>query len=211
MKRYWLSALLASSALTLSGAAFAADPPPREAARFGRGFLAQNDQNRDGVLTLAEARAGALALFEAFDANRDGVVTAAEVNDNTGPWRERCFEERFSELDRDGNGVLTGQELEITLGRWPSLDRNRDGRLTRSELKLAYLRGTARRRTLRGLSGRWSRWDTNRDARVTRAEALRGAELHFFARDRDADGVLTRAEVDAGAMSPHLPPGRGPR
>lgn len=44
----------------------------------GAGFLARADGDRDGVVTLGELRAQALARFDRADANKDGKITAAE-------------------------------------------------------------------------------------------------------------------------------------
>jgi hypothetical protein len=174
-------------------------------ARFGTDLFARSDLNRDQIVTLAEARAAALRLFDSFDANRDGRVTGLEASREASTWQTRRFEERFLELDRDQDGLLTRGEVALSARRWARLDRDRDGYLTRPELQRSYLRAARPPRDPGSLPRPWARWDANRDGSVTRVEAVQGAEQRLARRDRDGDGRLTRSEAATAEARRHAP------
>jgi Ca2+-binding EF-hand superfamily protein len=203
MKKYAISALLTCAGLTIAsvGLASGAEHP----ARFGTDLFARSDLNRDQIVTLAEARAAALRLFEAFDLDRDGRVTGVETRRGASSWRTRRFEERFLELDRNQDGLLTGDEVSLPPRRWARLDRDRDGSLTRPELQRSYLRGKRSAGAPGSLPRPWARWDASRDGTVTRAEAVQAAEQRFTRRDRDGDGRLTRSEAAPGVARRRAP------
>jgi Ca2+-binding EF-hand superfamily protein len=197
MTKHTLSALVTCAGLTIAGVVVGAGAEDPCAARFGTDLFGRSDLNRDQIVTLAEARAGALRSFEGFDLDRDGRVTGVEASREASAWRSQRFEARFLELDRDRDGRLTRGELALSPRRWARLDRDRDGYLTRPELQRNYLRRARRTGELGRLPRPWARWDSNRDGNVTRAEAVHGAEQRFERRDRDGDGRLTRSESAA--------------
>ena len=55
---------------------------------FGANMIERLDSDHDGRVSLAEAQAKALAMFDRIDANRDGTVT---------PDERRAARERFRE------------------------------------------------------------------------------------------------------------------
>ena len=64
---------------------------------------------------------------------------------------------RFRELDRDGNDIITADEMPTTNSRPWALDRNKDGEITESEF-------------FEGMLARFDRMDLNRDGTVTSEE-----------------------------------------
>lgn len=64
---------------------------------------------------------------------------------------------RFRELDRDGNDIITADEMPTTNSRLWELDRNKDGEITESEF-------------FEGMLARFDRMDLNRDGTVTSEE-----------------------------------------
>ena len=83
----------------------------------------------------APRQATGSALFSEMDADHDGQVTRAE-------WKGNAI--GFAMLDRNGDGVLAGDELkpsshapaqDTSADTFSKLDRNHDGRLTRAEWK----------------------------------------------------------------------------
>lgn len=64
---------------------------------------------------------------------------------------------RFRELDRDGNDIITADEMPKTNSRLWELDRNKDGEITESEF-------------FEGMLARFDRMDLNRDGTVTSEE-----------------------------------------
>ncbi|WP_267432905.1 hypothetical protein [Sphingomonas sp. GM_Shp_1] len=64
---------------------------------------------------------------------------------------------RFRELDRDGNDIITHEEMPSTNSRLWELDRNKDGEITESEF-------------FEGMLARFDRMDLNRDGTVTSEE-----------------------------------------
>jgi Ca2+-binding EF-hand superfamily protein len=153
--------------------------------------MLDEDANGDGHVTLLEARAAALALFEHFDRDGDGAVNRAEA-DAAGPsWRERRFEMRFVALDGDRDGTLSRTELALSPRRFVRADRDGDRRLTRAELWTAFDHGRSGATDTAALRSMFWRRDGNRDGRVTRTEALAAADRRFMRRDRDRNGVVS--------------------
>jgi Ca2+-binding EF-hand superfamily protein len=162
--------------------------------RFGTDGFSREDENLDGVVTLAEAYATAARMFEHFDGNRDGQLTHEEVDERAASWRQRRFEERFAGLDRDHDGALAPWELTLPPRRFARADRDGDRRLTRPELWGANVAGPGGSRDTSALRAMLWRRDLDRDRRISRAEALTFVERRFRRRDRDGNGVLTRDE-----------------
>jgi hypothetical protein len=152
--------------------------------------MLDEDANGDGRVTLLEARAAALALFEHFDADGDGAVTRAEADAAAASWRQQRSEQRFAALDRDRDGTLSRAEVALSPRRFVRADGDGDGRLTRAEVSGAFERGASGSSGTAALRSMFWRRDLNRDRRVTRVEALAVADRRFMRRDRDGDGVV---------------------
>jgi Ca2+-binding EF-hand superfamily protein len=147
---------------------------------------------------VATAEAQARIRFAAMDANNDGRITREE-------WRGS--DTSFKVHDWNGDGVLSGDEVRVgarrrgrveqdfepdrlvlrdwSPGRFSSIDRNRDGRVTRAEW-------------FYDMDG-FIRADRNRDDVLTRAEFLGGdfdddREETFADLDQDRDGRVERNE-----------------
>jgi len=56
---------------------------------MGSGWFARADANKDGKVSLAEAEAGALAMFDKVDTNHDGAISPAEHDAMRAKWMER--------------------------------------------------------------------------------------------------------------------------
>lgn len=117
-----------------------------------------HDRNRDGVLSGDEVRAGSQARnrdsadrFARLDVNHDGFVSRAEFRNDVlfsrldinrdqlltrdeffGRTDARQFD-RFGEMDRNGNGVITPNEWRGSMRDFERLDINRDGVIDRNE------------------------------------------------------------------------------
>jgi hypothetical protein len=90
------------------------------------------DANRDGAITMAEARAGREAQFRRADANGDGFVTAEE--------RERRGEGKRGGGGGDANGdgkVSLAEFLNAPYRGFEMFDANRNDILEASELQAA--------------------------------------------------------------------------
>jgi Ca2+-binding EF-hand superfamily protein len=150
------------------------------------------DANRDGVVSRSEWR-GSANGFRVRDWNGDGVLSGDEVRMGANPpdtsLEARDYsmsaDERFSYLDVNNNGVVTESEWDGTLDNFDRLDRNRDGRLTRTEL------GSVRPATT------FMTLDGNGDGRLTMSE-WPWSRRSFIAQDTDSDGVVSRREYRAG-------------
>lgn len=141
LRRIALAVALLGSAPGLAAADGGASRP---------GTVAGADTNGDGVVTLSEARAAALRLFERFDRDADGVVTRAEASSpRPRPTRARS-DARFAELDRDGDGRLSRWESRLPPRRFARLDRDADARSRRPSSGNPYGARVANRPTRRG-------------------------------------------------------------
>jgi hypothetical protein len=151
-----------------------------------RGFTAV-DHNRDGRITRDEwhfDREG----FRRADHNGDGVLSRAEFLAEDLEDDDR--EDRFGDLDLNGDNRISRNEWHGTALRFAALDANRDGVITRVEMV-----GPDAPPEL------FSSVDVNRD-RVITTDEWHWSRASFDARDLDRNGRLTREEFNGTASQP---------
>lgn len=184
---------LSSSGLALAGAAGAKKearrPPIGEA--LAASFFERLDTNKDGRVALAEAEAAAQQFFDKLDANKDNEVTSREADEGTRVMREEELAGRFKTLDKNGDGRLTLEEAKVPVTFFERLDTNHDKVATLEEFQ-----AVAKLNAGGGELG-FKRVDGNADGKVTRAEATDAVSRRFASADPNGDGVITRAELDA--------------
>ena len=115
--------------------------PRHEHAMMGESDLSRFDENRDGKVELDELPAPMRQRFEAADTNMDGVLSVEEMKTAFAT----RFAARFKEMDKNGDGTLTTDEVDQR--RWEHMsaaDTNKDGKLTLAELQKAHEDGTLR-------------------------------------------------------------------
>ncbi len=178
----------------------AADHVPGRAERFlnwtAAGFTSI-DHNRDNRITANEWHYD-LESFRRADDNRDDVLTRNEFIGGNDLDDDR--EDRFDDLDVNNNGRVERSEWHAGANAFLSLDRNRDGVLSRYEVVGA----SPSRDTYDPFAG----LDVDRDGAVERGE-WHWSNASFTQRDTNLDGRLTRREFDFGGGAPAVGTGAG--
>jgi Ca2+-binding EF-hand superfamily protein len=96
------------------------------------------DTDGDGTVTREEMAAEVERTFAGYDRNQDGKLLADEYG---GPGGVRSamggfVKQHAQEIDADGDGAITGGELQgIALRMFDKADPNRDGKLASDEVK----------------------------------------------------------------------------
>ena len=141
-KSLFLTAFL--SAAVLATAASAANGP-------GRGMrggerppfppLQDIDANEDGAISRDEVIAFQNARFTDMDANADGEVSPDEMRAFGEERREDrrkqmrgAAEDKFAQLDTDGSGALSREEMSQSMQWFDKFDQNGDGVIEKDEL-----------------------------------------------------------------------------
>lgn len=106
---------------------------------------AKMDANGDGKVTLAEFKAGRVALLMRGDANKDGKLSKAEIEAVTAARGEKAGKmgggaggggRMFGMMDANNDGFLSKAEIEKTVERrFQRMDVNGDGSLSTAELQ----------------------------------------------------------------------------
>jgi Ca2+-binding EF-hand superfamily protein len=195
-------AIVISILTALSGVAIAAAQPtdkPAHEGGCGKGrvhHFEKLDKNADGKVTRDEMLSGITAHFDQADTNKDGTLSDAEQK----AAHEKRSAERFSKEDKNGDGVLTQDELPAHFGeRLMKLDANKDGKLTREELS-----------KLGEMHAQWKgRFHGDKaDQPHTRANLVAHVDQRFAKLDTNKDGALTPDEMAKGH---HFRGHHGPR
>ena len=145
-----LTGLLASTCVLAQTAA----PPPADGARqrwqdFAEQKFTDADSNHDGNISQSEWQSARLREakegFQRMDLNRDGKLSRAEMeqaqSQRMDARRDRMRDrgERLRGLDADGDRQLSRAEIGDKLPRlaadFDRLDGNRDGKLSRDEIR----------------------------------------------------------------------------
>lgn len=131
-----------------------------------------------GVAAYASQHGGPMGRM---DANSDGAISRAEVTAQV--------DKHFTRMDADGDGAITTEDRATRMEargerRFERFDANSDGAISRAE------------------------WDARQDARAERREhrghrggKMRGLRAHLTAADANKDGMVTKAEAQAGALA----------
>jgi len=176
--------------------------------------LDERDAERARVQRESRQREAAETMAH-VDTNRDGGISLEELAAQIQAERSgrKRYETMFRASDRNGNGLLSGEELGLsqTDPEFRRVDTNRDGGITIDELAAASSARTAETQPVepmfraRDKDGNGlitadelvrASGDADRDARAQRQRRDRFARLLAF--DPDRDGRLTEAELADG-------------
>jgi Ca2+-binding EF-hand superfamily protein len=196
MKVRRVGALVASMALLASAAAQAGGSPDRP----------RLDTNGDGSVDLAEIQAArpdfTVEKFNAADGNGDGLLSRDELRAAHGTAREH------RNLDTDGDGSFSFEEMQkahpdLTQEQYAAFDGDKDGKLTRTELKQGFGREMFARVDQDGSGGvSLSEMQSHRS----------GATQEDFAKlDTDSNGQLSPDELKAGHKKHRKQYGKAPQ
>lgn len=193
---YFIAAALFSGLISQSGPAYGQTSSQSDALRIPPDGITRQvlavDDNRDGAISRNEWR-GTAQLFRDYDWNDDGLLSGTELR--SGVWRNGRWEAEaadaagpsFASLDRNRDGRLARSEWRDSRAAFNRLDVNRDGFLTRRELRTG---------TTNIGDDRFANLDSNRNGVISLSE-WNSTRRSFAERDQNGDGVLTRREFAA--------------
>ncbi len=164
--------------------------PRFDAARF----LKDHDKNSDRKLGKEELPAGVQEQFAEIDTNKDTAITQEELQayaNRMAQRRPQLVEVIFYALDVQDE-TPTIQELQDAYDELRKVDKNNDGKIDESELKVCQ-----EHRKKERLDSIMTSLDRNQDGKIGKDEA-RGLWADNFAQlDKNSDGALDRQEIDA--------------
>lgn len=113
--------------------------------------LDQLDKDKDGSISKAEAAGHPMLSsgFATIDGNKDGKLSKEELQASHKAMRSKHRERadaHFKAADKDGDGALSQQEAEAAARekvarRFERLDADKDGKLTREEMRAGHGHG----------------------------------------------------------------------
>jgi Ca2+-binding EF-hand superfamily protein len=168
--------------------------PHFDAARF----VKDHDKNGDGKLGKDELPQGAQDEFAQIDTNKDGSISPDELQqhaDRMAAQRPQLVEVIFYAIDVPEEPVTT-QELQSAYDQLRKLDKNSDGKIDDSELKMMR-----EQRKKERTDHVFAALDRNKDGKIGKDEA-RGLWADNFAQlDKNNDGFIDHQEVEAACAA----------
>lgn len=216
--------LLTVGVLAMAGAVAAASAPGRrdEGAgaggmeepmmRGGRGFMGHHMADRARApMTKSEFDARTRERFARLDRNSDGVIDTSEIEaalsermaarrnaHGNGPAGQALM--RIFDVDRDGK-ITKAEFLDRVKKRFAQFDLNNDGRLTDDDLPPLMRGQNILAKASAGTLGRRFGWlrgvEVDAQGGITQQAVLVVAEKRFAFFDRNKDGVIDSADLDA--------------
>ncbi|SNT19180.1 Ca2+-binding protein, EF-hand superfamily [Granulicella rosea] len=175
-----------------------------------RPVLLALDVDRDGTLSAAEI-AAAPKVLPTLDADGDGQLSSLEYlpkQNDPNAVDPDALVARLMVLDKNGDGVLTADELPERLGGMMArLDANHDGRITPDEVRASATKqgGPAGRRLTGAGATRMdpvlNAIDADHDGVLSAAE-IANAAAALRSLDRNGDGQLTPDELKMRQQTP---------
>jgi len=162
------------------------------------------DRDHNGTVSKGEWR-GESVDFRTADRNRDNRVTYDEYRElptvNTTGY-STARDQRFRELDRNNDGLLTSYEWRGESVAFSTVDRNNDRAVSRDEyMAMGSADDRYRRVSYDPRDERFASEDRNRDSRIARSE-WQGERGAFDILDRNRDGYVSAAEYrDRSALA----------
>ena len=166
------------------------------------------DKDADGFLTQAE-----LTEFYANAATDEGEKAAGgdpkapggdpKAAGGDGGKRDRMkklLEEKWKEVDKDGDGFLSAEEWTYGEESFAKADKDADGKVSREEMG-GFLKEAMKTDTKLIAEMRLQAMDANKDGKVSQEEWKGPAEM-FGKADKDADGFVTLEELVASMPNP---------
>jgi Ca2+-binding EF-hand superfamily protein len=164
--------------------------PRFDAARF----LKDHDKNNDGKLSKDELPSSAQKEFESIDTNKDGFISQDELQQHAAhmaKMRPQLVEVVYYTIDLHEEPTSL-QELQTAYDELRKMDKNNDGKLDDSEVKM--FRESRRKERIDGIV---SALDRNKDGKISKDEARGLWADNFSQLDKNNDGFLDHQEIEA--------------
>lgn len=101
--------------------------------------MTEVDTDGDGKVSKAEAEAAREAHFKTADLDGNGTVSFEEFEAMAERRLQMKLKRRFKRSDKNGDGVLTSEELETHRGgHFDKIDKDGDGEISEEERKAAH-------------------------------------------------------------------------
>lgn len=183
---------------------------PEDPGQFIGSALLKADADKDGLVTPEEFKAAFPKVpperFTMLDRNKDGVISKADLPDHSAPPLRLLIEK----ADADKDGKVTFEEMKalrpsITQEQFKTLDRNKDGVLTKEDAPAAPRTMKEGSKEPNPMAGFIERADKDKDGKASydevKAVAPEMTPDLFSKLDKNGDGFLTVDEQ-------RIPPGK---